>query len=279
MVTVVFGAGGNVGRHVAAGLSSAGEKVRLTSRKPLSTGFPPRAEVVTADLESPETLPAVLDGAQRVFLYAKPEGIDGFVTAAESAGVQHVVLLSSGSVIRPDAVRNPIARAHIAVESALENSGLAWTFIRPGMFATNTLWWWRNSIRDESAVRVPYPDAQTAPIHEKDLAALAVTALTKPGHRGRAYLVWGPESLSIRQQVAHIGAAVGREITLEPISVEQARVELGKTMPPIGVDAILAAWQAGTIAPPQVSTVVADVTGRPAHTFAQWAEDHANDFR
>jgi hypothetical protein len=44
------------------------------------------------------------------------------------------------------------------------------------MFATNTLWWWRNSIRDEDIVRVPYPDAQTAPIHEKDLAALAVTA-------------------------------------------------------------------------------------------------------
>ncbi|MBM7864280.1 NAD(P)H-binding protein [Lentzea nigeriaca] len=279
MVTVVFGAGGNVGRNVAAGLSSAGEKVRLTSRKPLPTGFPPGAEVVTADLESPETLPAVLDGAQRVFLYAKPEGIDGFVTAAESAGVQHVVLLSSGSVLHPDAAHNPIARSHIAVESALENSGLAWTFIRPGMFATNTLWWWRDSIRDESTVRVPYPDAQTAPIHEKDLAALAVTAFTRPGHRGRAYPVWGPESLSIRQQVRHIGAAVGREITLEPISVEQARVELGKTMPPIGIDAILAAWQAGTIAPPQVSTVVADVTGRPAHTFAQWAEDHANDFR
>jgi len=50
-------------------------------------------------------------------------------------------------------------------------------------------------------------------------------------------------------------------------------------MPPVGVDAILAAWQAGTTAPPLVSTVVADVTGRPAHTFAQWAEDHANDFR
>src|SRR6266568_8223062 len=183
MITVVFGAGGNVGRHVAAALSSAGERIRLTSRKPRPTGFPPGAEVVTADLENPDTLPAVLDGAQRVFLYAKPEGIDGFVTAAESAGVQHVVLLSSGAVVHPGAERNPIARAHAAVESAIEKSGLAWTFIRPGMFATNTLWWWRNSIRDEGIVRVPHPDAQTAPIHEKDLAALAVTALTQPGHR------------------------------------------------------------------------------------------------
>ncbi|HYQ68776.1 hypothetical protein [Actinophytocola sp.] len=120
------------------------------------------------------------------------------------------------------------------------------------MFATNTLWWWRNSIRDEGVVRVPYPDARTAPAHEKDLAALAVTALTQAGHHGHAYPVWGPESLSSRQQVRHIGAATGRDITLEPISVEQARVELGKTMPPTGVDAILAAWQAGTTAPPPV---------------------------
>ncbi|MDT7802495.1 MAG: hypothetical protein QOI78_5928 [Actinomycetota bacterium] len=147
------------------------------------------------------------------------------------------------------------------------------------LWCSNTLWWWRNSIRDEGIVRAPYPDAHTAPIHEKDLAALAVTALTQPGHHGHAYPVRGPESLSIRQQVRHIGAAIGREITLETISVEQARVELGKTMPSIGVDAILAAWQTGTTAPPQVSTVVADITGRPAHTFAQWAEDHANDFR
>ena len=75
------------------------------------------------------------------------------------------------------------------------------------------------------------------------------------------------------------GRVWSTEIALELVSLEQARVELGRTMPPIGVDAILAAWRAGTTAPPQVSTVVADVTGRPAHTFAQWAEEHANDFR
>jgi uncharacterized protein YbjT (DUF2867 family) len=279
MVTVVFGARGNVGRHVAAGLSSAGEKVRLTSRTPESAGFPPGAQVVAADLDRPDTLPAALDGAQRVFIYAKPEGIEGFVAAAESAGVQHVVLLSSGAVVLPNSDRNPIAQMHRAVESAIERSSLAWTFIRPGMFATNTLLWWRKSIRDEGLVRVPYADAQTAPVHEKDMAALAVTALTQPGHRGRAYAVSGPESVSLRGQVDDISAAIGRAITVELISLEQARVELGKTMPPIGVEAVLAGWQAGTTGPAQVSTIVADVTGRPAHTFAQWARDHADDFR
>ncbi|WP_062992499.1 SDR family oxidoreductase [Nocardia anaemiae] len=279
MVTVVFGARGNVGRHVVRGLLSKGEHVRSTSRDPGAAVFPPGTEIVAADLEQPDTLPAALEGAQRVFLYAKPEGINGFVAAAEAAGVRHVVFLSSGAVLQSNASSNPIALMHSAIEAAIEKSDLEWTFIRPGMFATNALWWWQHSIRDAGVVRMPYPDARTAPIHEKDLAALAVTALTEPGHQGQAYTVWGSEALTLREQVQQIGAAIDREITFEVISEEQARVELSKTMPAIGVDAVLTGWKSGVTEPPQVSTVIADITGRPAHTFAQWAQDHAHDFR
>jgi uncharacterized protein YbjT (DUF2867 family) len=190
-----------------------------------------------------------------------------------------VVLLSSAAVVLADAERNPIAQQHRAVEVAIERSGIDWTFVRPGMFATNTLWWWRSSIRDEGVVRVPYPEAQIAPIHEKDMAALAVTALTEPGHQGQAYTVYGPESLTLRRQVEHIGEAVGREIRFEVISVEEARVELGRTIPPIGVETFLRQWAARDGTPAQVSTIVEKITGRPAHTFAQWAQDHADDFR
>ncbi|MGA6207920.1 NAD(P)H-binding protein [Nocardia testacea] len=279
MTTVVFGARGNVGRHVAAGLMERGVPVRLTSREPNPADFPPRARIVAADLERPGTLPAALHGADRVFLYAKPDGIEDFVAAAESAGVRRVVLLSSGAVSQGNAEQNPIARIHRTVESAIEKSGLEWTFIRPGMFATNTLWWWQRSIRAEGVVRVPYPEARTAPVHERDLAALAVTALTEPGHERRAYAVYGPGELTLRQQVGHIGAAIGREIVVEAISVDRARAELSETMPAIGVEAVLAGWRAGTTGSPEVSTIVEEVTGRPGRTFAQWATDHADDFR
>jgi uncharacterized protein YbjT (DUF2867 family) len=279
MVTVVFGARGNVGRHVAAGLLAADEQVRATSRHPGAAGFPAQMQVVAADLERPETLPAALEGAEKVFLYAKPDGVQGFVEAARAAGVRHVVLLSSGAVVNSDAEHNPIAQQHRAVEVAIEQSGMDWTFIRPGMFATNTRWWWTKSIRSEDVVRAPYPDAQTAPIHEKDIAALAVTALTEPGHDERAYTAYGPQSLTLRQQVEHIGDAIGRKITFEVISVDEAHVELRKTMPPIGAETILRMWAAGNGTPAQVSTIVKEVTGDPAHTFAQWAKDHADDFR
>lgn len=279
MVAIVFGAQGNVGRHVAAGLRAAGEQVRVTSRNPDTAKLPPDSRVVAADLERPETLPAALEGAEKVFLYAKPDGIEGFVAAAGSAGVRHVVLLSSGAVVNPDAEHSPIARQHRAVEVAIERSGMAWTFIRPGMFATNTLWWWTRSIRAEGVVRIPYPDSQSAPVHEKDMAALAVTALTGAGHERQAYTVYGPESLTLRQQVGQIGDAIGREIAVEVLSAEDARVELSKTMPPIGVETILRLWAAGDGTPARVSTIVQEVTGQSAHTFAQWASDHAADFR
>lgn len=279
MVAVVFGARGNVGRHVADGLLAAGERVRATSRTPEAAGLSPRLEVVAADLERPETLLAALEGAEKAFLYAKPDGIQGFVEAAESAGVRHLVLLSSAAIVAGDAELNPIARQHRAVELAIERSGIDWTFIRPGMFATNTLWWWRTPIRAEGVVRTPYPDAQTAPVHEKDLAALAVTALTESGHRRQAYTVYGPESLTLRRQVEHIGAAIGRKIRLDVVSVEAARAELGRTIPPIGVETFLRQWAARDGTPAEISTTVAEVTGRPARTYAQWAKDHAGDFR
>ncbi|MEV6275072.1 NAD(P)H-binding protein [Nocardia sp. NPDC051832] len=276
MSIVVFGASGNVGRHVVTGLNSVGAHVRMTSRNP--GALPGGAEAVAADLDRPETLPAALDGAQSVFLYAKPEGIDGFVAAAESAGVQHVVLLSSVAATDPDPASNPIAWMHHRVESALADSDLAWTFLRPGMFATNLLWWWQESIRSQNEVYLPYPESRMAVVHEKDLAAVAVTTLTDPAHRGVAYPVLGTESITMRERVRHIADAVGRDIAVVESTVEHARGELEKTVPPVVATAILAGWKAATEQPPQLSTTVRDVTGRPAQTFAEWARDHADDF-
>ncbi|MEV1243269.1 NAD(P)H-binding protein [Nonomuraea sp. NPDC050022] len=272
MVTVVFGARGSVGRHVAAGLTALGRPVRLTSRTPDSSH-------IAADLDAPETLPAALEGASHVFLYAKPAGIAGFVTAALTAGVRHVVLLSSGAVVQPGADRNPIARDHRIVESALEESGLSWTFLRPGMFATNARWWWTRAIKGGEAVRLPYPEAMTAPVSERDMAALAVTALTEHGHGRQAYTLYGPQALTLREQVGHIGAAIGREIPIEAITPEQARADLGRTMPAMGVEAIMGAWAAGAETVPETSVIVEKLTGHPAQTFAEWARDHAADFR
>jgi uncharacterized protein YbjT (DUF2867 family) len=286
MVTTIFGARGSVGRNVADGLRAAGEQVRVTSRDPGSAGFPSGTKVAAADLENPRSLAAALEGATGVFLYAKPRGIDGFVAAATAAGVRRVALLSSAAVTSvrdsmgsSDGWAGQIARRHREVEQALEGSGLSWTFIRPGMFATNTLWWWARPIREEGTVRMPYPDEQSAPVHEKDIAALAVAALTTPGHEGKAYTLYGPQSLTNRQLVEQIGDATGRPVQFVEVSTEEGLAELSRIMPPDMAQNTLTLWAAGRGEPARTSTVIVDVLGRPALKFAQWAADHADEFR
>jgi len=168
---------------------------------------------------------------------------------------------------------------HQAVEEALEKSGLEWTFIRGGMFATNALGLWAPSIRRNGRVALPYPEARTAPVHEADLAALAVAALTTDEHVGRAYPLWGPEALTQREQIARISAAAGRPIVVDEVGADEARAEMSRTMPAAAVDAILAMWASSTVHPAETSNLIPELLGRPAHTFADWAADHAEAFR
>ena len=130
-----------VGSHVVTELLSAGTSVRGTSRTPGTGELPDAVEMVRLDLGEPETLPAALDGIEKVFLYASPAGITEFVSAAQAAEVEHIVLLSSASVVEPATRNSRNAQMHSAVEEALQESGIAWTFLRPTTFAANQLQW------------------------------------------------------------------------------------------------------------------------------------------
>jgi len=275
MTILVTGASGLVGRAVLDQLRAAGADVRASSRDPQAAHLPTGVPVVTADLTRPETLPAALDGVSRVFLYAQPEGI---VRAATAAGVEHVVFLSSSSTVTGPGADDPIAQRHLVVERALENSGMAWTFVRPGAFATNALRW-AGSIRAEGVVRMPYPRAQTVPIHEADIAAVAVTALTGSALHGAAPVLTGPDALTQEEQVAQIGAARGRGLRVEELTPEQARAAMAGSMPPPFVDTMLRMWAALEGVPAMISDSVERITGHPARSFAQWAHDHEADFR
>jgi hypothetical protein len=50
----------------------------------------------------------------------------------------------------------------------------------PRGFATTTRAWWAESIRADNVIRLPYPLAQSAPVHEKDIAAFAVNSRRMP---------------------------------------------------------------------------------------------------
>ncbi|PYT29062.1 MAG: hypothetical protein DMG58_17095 [Acidobacteria bacterium] len=127
-------------------------------------------------------------------------------------------------------------------------------------------------------MRWPYGAAAWAPIHERDIAAVAVRTLTEEGHGGMKYALTGPELLSQVDQLRAIEKAIGRPLRFEEISPESARQQMLAFLPPGLVDVVLDAWAKLVTEPALVTTTVADVTGTPARTFREWATDHAGDF-
>jgi uncharacterized protein YbjT (DUF2867 family) len=174
---------------------------------------------------------------------------------------------------------NGLRLIHAGIEQLIEASGLRWTFLRPGPFAINCRNWWAPQLRDGDVVRWFYADAATAPVHERDIAAVAVRALLEDGHDGREYVLTGPASLTQREQVQIIGDAVGRTLRFDELSRESARaLMIEMRFPPAAADMLLDAYTHALDQPALVTPTIAEVTGAPAHSFLAWAGDHASDF-
>ncbi|WP_406345929.1 NAD(P)H-binding protein [Streptomyces sp. NBC_00648] len=277
MTTLVIGARGSVGRQVLDQLLALGEPVRASARDPKTADLPAGVPVVAADLTEPTTLPAALNGIRKVFVYATAAGMDGFAAAARAAGVEHVVVLSSGSVLLPYARGNAIAEEHRAMEAVLAASGLRWTPIRPLVLANNALTW-SYSIRAEGVVRMLHPEAAMAPIHERDVAAAAVTALTGRPQDGVSDLLTGGELMSQRRQVELIGEAAGRSIRIEELTEARARQEFERFGSPAAAASVVQFIVAATRGGSPATGTARRILGRPPLPFARWAADHAATF-
>ncbi len=164
------------------------------------------------------------------------------------------------------------------MERLIEKSGLAWTFLRPGGFMSNTLMW-ADQVR-EGVVRWPYGAMARSLIDEADIAAVAVRTLTEDGHTSKKYVLTGPEAITQIEQVRIIGEAIGHPVRWEEISRTDARTQLLAAWGNASfVDGALDAWAAAVAAPEPVTAEVARLTGAPARTFSEWARDHVDAFR
>lgn len=277
---LVTGSTGTIGRQVVSQLLSTDAQVRAMTRNPDAADLPSGVEVVRGDLTDPASLDRCLEGIEAVFLVwtAPAAAVPGAVERIAKQARRAVFLTAPHKTPHPLFQQtNPMAAMHAEIERRIAASGLQWTFLRPGMFAANALSWWGPQIRSGDVVRWPYADVPTAPIHERDVAAVAVRALLAEGHEGAEYVLTGPESLSHREQVITIGEGIGRPLRFEEISPEEARREL--PFPAPAMDMLLKAWAAALGHPALVTSTVEEITGRPARTFRDWVADHAAELR
>jgi uncharacterized protein YbjT (DUF2867 family) len=281
-VILVTGATGTVGREVVARLLAAGKPVRGMTRDAARAKFDPRVEAVQADFASPETLAKAVEGVERVFsLTLGPQtGTHerALAAAAKAAGVRHMVKL--GAMGGDGETSNAIRRWHEEGEQAIKDSGVGWTFVRPGRFMSNALHW-RESIRKEGKVFSNYGDGKLPSVHPRDIAAVAVRALTSEDYFGKILEVTGPEALNMAEEVAILSNTLGKPIEYVSITDETARREMERAnMPSYIIDGLLpfaAFVRSGKAA--RIFPTVREVTGRPALSFADWAREHAAAFQ
>jgi NAD(P)H dehydrogenase (quinone) len=202
MTVALTGASGNLGRAVAEGLLDAldPQDVVLITRTPdkLADLAARGADVRHGDFDDPASLGAAFAGVDQLLLIsgdaigARVAGHLAAIDAAAAAGVAHVAYTSIGN---PSDDNPAIAAAdHRATEDALRASGVAWTFLRNGIYADLQV--------DAAAAAIATGTLLTNAgagrngfVTRDDCAAAAVAVLTTDGHKRKAYDITGPEAL------------------------------------------------------------------------------------
>lgn len=230
MTIAVFGATGQLGRHVLASLRARGvapADVRAIGRNAErlaeleAEGF----STVRADLDDPASVAPAVEGAEKVLLISASEpgrrtpqhrvAID----AAKAAGVSHLVYTSLLGAPETDHV---LASEHLETERLIEASGIPATLLRNG-------WYTENHQADFQAARAhgvianSAGDGRTASAPRADYAEAAAVVLTEDGHAGRAYQLSGDTAWTFAEFAETAGRVLGREVTYRPISTEEER--------------------------------------------------------
>lgn len=257
--TTVLAATGKTGRRVAARLVAAGHDVRPASRTS-PTRF---------DWDDPSTWSAALDGASGLYLVPPEAGdVTPFLAEVERSDVARVALLSARSPGQSGDDHLP------QVEAAVTALSVPWTIVRPSWFAQNFTEGVFVGGLAEGTLRLPVGDGGEPFIDADDIAAVAVAALTEPGHEGRTYELSGPDVLTFGEAVATIAAASGRDLAFAPVDPDAWAAEMRGHELPEPVISVLShlfvAIRDGVNA--HVSTGVDEALGRPPTSFAAWAQ-------
>jgi (4-alkanoyl-5-oxo-2,5-dihydrofuran-3-yl)methyl phosphate reductase len=276
---LVTGATGHIGQELVPQLLAAGQPVRVFVRDERKVAhLDPAVERVKGDLSQSDTLATAMQGVEAVFLVTFETQQDlNAIEAAKRAGVQRIVKLST---LEATEHVLQIGKWHYEREELIRASGLDCAFLRPGMFMTNTIDWWADSIKGQGAVYFPSGKSRVAAVDPADVAAVAVTALTQPNQAGQAYELTGPQLFTLNEMAQMIGQAIGKPVSFTDIPTLAAKLWMRQSgMDKELVNSLIELISAlrknkGAV----ITDTVQSVTGRPAATFQAWACAHKSAF-
>jgi uncharacterized protein YbjT (DUF2867 family) len=278
---LITGATGTVGSEVVKRLSAQGIQVRAVTRDPRKVDAHrlPHVHFVQGDFEDVDSMRRACSDVDRAFLLTNStERTEHqqitFTHVAHQSGVRHIVKLSQ---LHADASSpGRFLRYHAAVEAAVQASGITFTFLRPNLYMQGLLNF-RQSIQEQSAFFAAADDAGISAVDVRDLADVAVAALTTAQLDNKIYALTGPDALTFAEMAHQLSRAVGRTITfvdVPPESMRAALADLG--FPAWQADGLLeefAMYRRGEAA--GVEPGVREALGRPPRSFGEFARDYA----
>lgn len=276
---LITGATGNIGSQLVKQLAQYDVILRAGAHTRAADESLPNIEYVPLDFMQTDTLQAAMTGMDKVFLLTPnaPNAIEmakNAILVAKETNIQHVVRLSAYHDV--ETIENP----HRIVEDLITDSGLTYTYLRPGPFMQNFIYAFGPTIRTQSALYEPLEDARVSYIDARDIARVAAVILTETGHENRAYHLTGPEALSNHDIAAILSEVTGRTIQYINIPEEAARASLkNMNMPDPVVESIIglyALMRAGKRA--QVTHHIESITRQAATSFKAFAQDYTAAF-
>ena len=211
---LVTGATGNVGGDVLRGLLELGISARAAVTNPdrAAATLPAGSSVVRFDFSDPSAFAAALEGVTRVFLMRPPAMGDPkaflpFLEAIKFLGVKQVVFLSLLG-----AQSNPVV-PHRKIELEIEKLEIPHVFLRPSFFLQNLSTTHRQDILERDDLYVPAGRGKTSFIDARDIAAVAVRALSVPHIVNGGIDLTGADALSYTEVAAIFSEVLGRKIT------------------------------------------------------------------
>jgi uncharacterized protein YbjT (DUF2867 family) len=287
MTILITGATGNIGGAVVKHLAQNQVPLRalVRDRQKASHLEAQGIELAQGDFSQPTSLDAALQGIEKAFLVMPNDRhqveLEGnFIDAAKRAGVKHLVKLS---VMRSGELPSTFQQWHRQIERHLEDSGIAWTHLRPNMLMQN-MRWFAQTMAQSGTFYSCLGDTKVSHVDARDVAAVAAVCLTGSGHEQQSYVLTGAEAISFERVATIFAEAIGRSVNyvdLPPADLKAARLANGE--PEWYLDAeleLFACWKEGHGS--EVTTTIADLLHKSPTSFTAYARDyvktHAQDF-
>jgi NAD(P)H dehydrogenase (quinone) len=218
MITVT-GTSGHLGRLIVRALLDRGvpaSGIRALARTPERAAdlTDLGVEVRPADYSRPETLPAALDGTDRLLLVSSSEVGQrlpqhrNVIDAAVAAGVG---LLAYTSILNADSSKAALAEEHRATEEAIRASGLPYTFLRNGWYLEN---YTENlgPVLQFGTLNGSAGDGRVAAASRADYAGAAAAVLTADDPAGTVYELGGDIPFTLAELAAEVSRQAGTPI-------------------------------------------------------------------